>query len=70
VGDWAHKYFLSIEEQGRLSFNYSCSERKTFGLLHLEDVVQIQVSTEPDSNNYGKEYKARTVVDYPNTGKQ
>ena len=53
-----------------LSFNYSRSEGKSFGLLRLEDIVPEQVSTEPYKNNYGIRYKARTVVDCLNKGKQ
>jgi hypothetical protein len=67
-------------------FRYSwASEGKTFELLRLlEDVVRIQISPEPYKNNYGKQYKARTVfhcrkkgqqknpedniIDYPNKG--
>ena len=56
-----------------LAFNYSCnSEGISFELLRreLEDVVRIQIKSEPYKNNYGKRYKARTVVDYRKKGKQ
>ena len=47
-----------------LSFNYSrSSEGKTLGLLALEDVVPVQISSESYKTNYGKRYEARTVVD-------
>ena len=48
----------------RIVYGYSCSEGKTFVLLRLElEDVDIQISTEPYKNNYGKRYKAHTVVD-------
>jgi hypothetical protein len=48
-----------------LFFNNSWnSEGETFELLRLDDVVRIQISTEPDKNNYGKRYKARAVFDW------
>jgi hypothetical protein len=56
-----------------LSFNYSCnSEGISFELLRceLEDVVRIQIKSEPYKNNYGKRNKARTVVDDRKKGKQ
>jgi hypothetical protein len=54
-----------------LSFNYSWkSEGKTFELLRLEDVVRIQISNEPNKNNCGKGYKARTVFDWCKEGEQ
>jgi hypothetical protein len=55
------------------SFNCSWNtERKTLVLLRLEleDVVQIQIYTEPYKNNYGKRDKARTVVDCRKKGQQ
>jgi hypothetical protein len=70
MGDWAYNCYLSRDRQSFISFNYSCSEGETLGLLQLQGIVQIQISTKPDSNNYGKEYKARTVVDYLGKGKQ
>jgi hypothetical protein len=55
-----------------LSLNYSWnSEGKTFVLLRLlEDVVRIQIKTEPYKNNHGKRNKADTVVDCRKKGKQ
>ena len=55
-----------------LSFSYSCSEGKSFELrcVELENVAQIQISTKPHKNNRGKRYKACTVVDGLNEGKQ
>ena len=53
-----------------LSFDCSrCSEGKTLGLLRLEDVVPVQISTGPYHRNHEKRYEARTVVDCPNKGK-
>ncbi len=47
-----------------VSFVGACqSEGKTLGLLALEDVVPVQISSEPYKTNNGKPYEARTVVD-------
>ena len=54
-------------------FRYSWNpEGKTFKLLRreLEDVVRIQIKTEPYCNNGGKRHKARAVVDDRKKGKQ
>jgi hypothetical protein len=54
-----------------LSFNYSRnSEGITFELLRRKEVVRIQISTEPNKNNYGQRYKARTVFDWRKKGQQ
>ena len=55
-----------------LFLNYlRTSEGKTFVLLRLrEDVIGIQISAEPDKNNYGKQYKARPVFHCCKKGKQ
>jgi hypothetical protein len=55
------------------SFNYSWNtEGKAFELrrLELEDVVRIQIQSEPYKNNDGKRYKARTVFHCRKKGKQ
>lgn len=47
-----------------LSFNHSRTEGETFVLLRLfDDLVCIQIETEPYDYNPGKRYKARTIVD-------
>jgi hypothetical protein len=54
-----------------LSFNYLWnSEGKPSELLRLEHVVRIQISNEPNKNNYGKRYKACTVFDWRKKGEQ
>ena len=56
-----------------LSSTYSWNtERKTIVLLRIkfEDVVQIQIYTEPYKNNYAKHDKSRTVVDRRKKGQQ
>jgi len=35
-----------------------------------DDVVRIQISTEPYQNNYGKDHKANAVVDFGEEGHQ
>jgi hypothetical protein len=55
-----------------LSFNHLwTSEGKTFELLRLlDDVVRIQISSEPDKNNYGKQYKSRPIFHGRKEGQQ
>ncbi len=37
-------------------------ERKTYGLLQRENVIPIEISTEPYNSNYGKCYETRIVA--------
>jgi hypothetical protein len=55
-----------------LWFNYSWnSKRETFVLLRLrEDVVRIQIKTEPYEYGHGKQHKARTVFHCREKGEQ
>ena len=40
------------------------SERETFKLFRVEEVVRIEISSQSHKDNYGKCYKARAVLDW------
>ncbi len=52
-----------------LYFNSGNPEGKTYGLLQREDVVPIEISTEPYNNNYSQHHKTRIVGDCLGKGK-
>lgn len=55
----------------KTSFFLWTSKGKTFEVLRLlDDMVRVQISPQPDKNNYGKYDKARTVFYCCKKGKQ
>lgn len=60
---------MRIKSNCILYFNSGNPEGKTYGLLQREDVVPIEISTEPCNSNYSERHKTRNVVDCLGKGK-